>query len=128
MTTKRKTQKQPNKTAVRAMPEFIADENHKTIYSNIVQVLHGVYDFQLTFGLVEGLQKGKMSVKALQTVVISPQHAKQLALLLAENVAKYERHYMAIPIFDEEMLEKRIVAEEKEDEEAEAAIIKQLAS
>jgi hypothetical protein len=104
MTTKTKTQKQPGKTAVKAMPEFIADENHKTIYSNIVQVLRGVYDFQLTFGLAEGPQKGKMSVKALQTVVISPQHAKQLALLLAENVAEYERCYMAIPIFDEEML------------------------
>jgi hypothetical protein len=121
MTTKRKIQKQPNKAVTATRPQFIADENHKTIYSNIVQVLHGVYDFQLSFGLYEGIQQGKPIVKALQTIVISPQHAKQLALLLTENVAKYERYYMELPIFNEEMLAERVQAETGEDEDEEAA-------
>jgi hypothetical protein len=98
MTTKRKTHKQPNPRTAQDMPEFTYVEDHKIIYANSVQVAQNLYDFRLIFGLVSGVKNGKLQIANLESIILSPQHAKQLAEVLAENVRKYEEQYMPLPI------------------------------
>lgn len=102
-TRKKRTTKTPNlpNTALKKVvfKGFEEGVNHQTTYSNIVQVLHGAYDFQLTFGLVDAVERsrGNAKVTALQTIVLSPQHAKAFAKILTDNVAKYENTFMKLP-------------------------------
>jgi hypothetical protein len=92
---------------------FEKDENHRVTYANIVQVMHGPYDFQLTFGLVNSLdpRPGKATVTAMQTIILTPQHVKGLVETLQANIAKYEHRYMSIP---EDIREKAL--EDMDDE------------
>jgi len=98
MTTKRKTQKQSNTQPVYKTPEIAYDESHKVTYSNVAQVLQNLYDFRLTFGLLSGKKNDRTQISGLQTIIITPQHAKQLAALLTENVRIYEEQFMPLPI------------------------------
>ena len=97
MTTKRKTQKQLNTQPVLKTLEISYDDNHNIIYSNVVQILQSFYDFKLTFGLI-GEGKNNSKITGLETIIISPQHAKHLAILLTENVRLYEEQHMPLPM------------------------------
>jgi len=84
------TRKKPNKPAgIPAIVHFHKDDSHQPVYSNVAQVLHTAYDFQFTFGQVDG-SSNPSKIKAVATVMVSPQHAKQLANVLNKNVEKYE--------------------------------------
>ncbi len=99
MNTKRKQQKQPvNTQPAPKMREIVVDENHKTFYVNSVQIQQSLYDFKLIFGLFDTLPNGKTQITNLETILISPQHAKELANVLTENVRLYEENFMPLPM------------------------------
>lgn len=121
MNAKRKTQKKTTiaQAPKRALPpEITNDENHKVVYSNVAQVLQNLYDFKITFGQITGMKNGRLQVLGLQSIILSPQHAKQLAKVLTENVEQYEKLYMPLPLLTQDDLN-RIVKEQEESGEAE---------
>lgn len=78
---------------------FDKGDDHQVVYSNVIQVLHTPIDFQLTFGMVDASLKrpnNAATVKAVASIMLSPQHAKQLASVLIANVRKYEEEYMKL--------------------------------
>lgn len=114
MTTKRKTPKKVTTQNVSRTPEVIFDENHSLLYANSVQIQMSLYDFNLIFGMVGGIKNGRVQIAALQTIIISPQHAKELAKVLTENVQKYEEKFMALPI--RRKIEGGVVDDGKDDD------------
>lgn len=109
MTTKRRTPKKANLTPVErriSIPEITYDENHRVVYANVVQVLQNLYDFKLTFGQITGMKNGRLQVLGIQSIIVSPQHAKQLASILSTNVEQYEKNYMPLPLLTQEDLER----------------------
>lgn len=67
-----------------------ADKSPKglDVYANQVEINFGIYDFALTFRL---LQPGKDTASdSVATVRMSPGHAKSLALLLTSTIKGYE--------------------------------------
>ncbi len=118
MTTKRKQpHQQVTAKAELGKPEFIIDEKHTTIYANSVQVQQSLYDFKLTFGMVEGVKNGNPQLRSLQSVILTPQHVKELVRVLAENVAAYERDSMELTLRrapGQSRIEIENISEEKE--------------
>lgn len=122
MTTKRKTPKKANVTQIpkRGLaPEITNDANHQVVYANVVQVLQNLYDFKLTFGQITGTKNGRLQVLGLQSIIVSPQHAKQLAKILVDNVEQYEKHYMPLPLLTQDDLN-RILKEQEDAGEMES--------
>lgn len=61
------------------------------IYSNSANVEATPWDFTIVFGELRRLGPGKLIVDQLVGVTMSPQHAKALAQVLANNVREYEK-------------------------------------
>ena len=66
-------------------------------YANSVDILVSVYDFQLILGLIEEASSERLVAKVVARIMVSPQHAKALAGVLATNVKKYEEMFGQIP-------------------------------
>ena len=69
--------------------QFARSEAFVKVYANNVQIETSTWDCRLTFGETTMVQ-GKRSVEQVVSVVMSPQHAKALAGLLANQLMKYE--------------------------------------
>jgi len=65
------------------------------IYTNIAQVNFNPFEVELTCGLASANYEG---VKPVVNIRMSPQFAKELSAILAENVKKYEENVMKIDI------------------------------
>jgi flagellar protein FlaG len=72
-------------------------EEAPTLYANSVDILISVYDFQLLLGQIEEATEERLTIRAVAKVAMSPQHAKALANVLAENVSKYEEMFGPLP-------------------------------
>ena len=68
------------------------------IYTNTAMVNFNPYEFEVTIGLGSANYEG---VKPVVNVRMSPQFAKEMAKILAENVARYEEMVGAIPQTEE---------------------------
>lgn len=66
-------------------------------YSNSVQVRVNVWDFYLIFGTLVPVED-KVEVRNFQGIYLSPQQAKALATILAQNVASYEQTFGEIKL------------------------------
>jgi len=66
-------------------------------YSNSVQVRVNVWDFYLVFGTLVPIED-RVEVRNFQGVYLSPQQAKALATILAQNVANYEQTFGEIKL------------------------------
>ena len=72
-------------------------ENYRDGYSNSVQVRVNVWDFFLVFGTLVPVEEG-VEVHNFQGIYLSPQQAKALATILAQNVANYEQTFGEIKL------------------------------
>lgn len=75
--------------------ELFYTENHTTHYSNSVQLEVSYFDFKLVFGL-NSVKDNKLKVEQFETIIITPQHARELAKVLVANIAKYEKDFMPL--------------------------------
>lgn len=71
--------------------------DYRDSYSNSVQVRVNVWDFYLVFGTLVPLED-RVEVRNFQGVYLSPQQAKALATILAQNVANYEQTFGEIKL------------------------------
>ncbi len=72
-------------------------ENYRDGYSNSVQVRVNVWDFFLVFGTLVPIED-RVEVRNFQGIYLSPQQAKALATILAQNVANYEQTFGEIKL------------------------------
>ena len=72
-------------------------ENYRDGYSNSVQVRVNVWDFFLVFGTLVPIQD-QVEVHNFQGIYLSPQQAKALATILAQNIANYEQTFGEIKL------------------------------
>ena len=76
---------------------FSESGDYREGYSNSLGVDWALWNFVLRFGV--GLHKDDgIEIKNFQVIFLSPQAAKAMALLLADNVAKYESAYGKISL------------------------------
>jgi hypothetical protein len=61
-------------------------------YANSVQVQISVWDFRLSFARTEQ-SPDELNVNVFQAIDLSPQQAKAVCNLLAQNLAQYERTF-----------------------------------
>jgi flagellar protein FlaG len=71
--------------------------DYRDSYSNSVQVRVNVWDFYLVFGTLVPVDE-RVEVRNFQGVYLSPQQAKALATILAQNVANYEQTFGEIKL------------------------------
>ena len=65
------------------------DEIAQGIYSNLAIIAHSSSEFVVDFvRLMPGLPKAKVHSR----IILTPEHAKRLMLVLTDNVKKYELH------------------------------------
>jgi flagellar protein FlaG len=64
--------------------------DYRENYANSVQVRVNLWDFFLMFGTIQQSQPDEVNLQNFQGVYLSPQQAKALANLLAQNVGQYE--------------------------------------
>jgi flagellar protein FlaG len=59
-------------------------------YANSVQVRVNLWDFFLSFGLINQTAADAVAIQNFQGVYLSPQQAKALMNILQQNVTQYE--------------------------------------
>ncbi len=77
------------------------------IYSDTVRMASSAYDIKVTFGINEVLPDNNVLITEMVTVALTPQHAKDLAKTLAENIARYEQDIMPLNISEKHKLEQK---------------------
>ncbi len=82
-----------------AQPEIkvTSSNDYRDSYSNSVQVRVNVWDFYLVFGTLIPVED-RVEVRNFQGIYLSPQQAKALATILAQNVANYEQTFGEIKL------------------------------
>lgn len=66
------------------------------IYADGARMGISAYDIKLTFTITETMFNNDARITEIATVVLSPQHAKDLAIALTNNVADYEKNVMKL--------------------------------
>jgi flagellar protein FlaG len=87
-------QEQPQPDKVRV----VRAEDYREDYANSVQVNVSVWDFFLQFGRLTVGTGSEVTFSSFVGVYMSPQQAKALHLVLAQNVAQYESAFGKIRI------------------------------
>ena len=67
-------------------------------YANSVQVRVSLWDFVLSFGLVNQQAADSVSITNFQAIYVSPQQAKALANVLQQNITQYESTFGEIKL------------------------------
>lgn len=83
---------QPDKVRV------VRQEDYREEYANSVQVNVSVWDFFLQFGRLKMQSGSDVTFSSFLGVYMSPQQAKALHLVLAQNIAQYESAFGTIQI------------------------------
>ena len=78
--------------AEQEIPIQIDDETAKGVYTNLAIVSHNENEFVIDFVMAHPPQG-----KVVSRVITSPGHVKRFLNALADNVAKYEKNFGAIP-------------------------------
>lgn len=73
-------------------------EDYREDYANSVQVNVTVWDFFLQFGRLGMGKPGGVTFTSFAGVYLSPQQAKALQVVLAQNIAQYESTFGTIRI------------------------------
>ncbi len=73
-------------------------DDYREEYANSVQVNVSIWDFFLQFGLLKVAGGNDVTFSSFQGVYMSPQQAKALHLVLAQNIAQYESTFGEIRI------------------------------
>jgi hypothetical protein len=76
-------------------------EDHFAIYANNTQIQTTAYDFNIDYGRVIGTEtqsdKEVLLVEDKVRVILSPAHAKAVAMILLNQVARYEQRFGTLP-------------------------------
>ena len=72
---------------------LIQTPDYRESYANSVQVRVSVWDFQLVFGLASSESPEQVNIRNHQAIFLSPQQAKALSNVLAQNLAQYEQAF-----------------------------------
>jgi flagellar protein FlaG len=67
-------------------------------YANSVQVRVSLWDFFLSFGIINQSSADSVSIHNFQGLFLSPQQAKALANVLNQNVSQYEATFGEIKL------------------------------
>lgn len=73
-------------------------EDYRENYANSVQVRVNVWDFFLCFGTLQPQSEERLDVRNFQGIYLSPQQAKALANILAQNLVNYEQTFGEIKL------------------------------
>ena len=73
-------------------------DDYRYNYANSVQVRASLWDFFLLFGCISQTSPEEVNVRNFQGVYLSPQQAKALSNLLAQNVQQYEATFGEIAL------------------------------
>ena len=95
--------KKPTTGIVREQPQpdkvrVVRTEDFREDYANSVQVNVSVWDFFLQFGRLTVAAGSEVTFSSSVGIYMSPQQAKALHLVLAQNVAQYESAFGKIQI------------------------------
>jgi hypothetical protein len=74
--------------------------DYGVMYADGVRIALGGYDVKLTFHFTETLANNDVLITEIATVVLSPQHAKDLAQKLTNNIKVYEDDIMELEFKD----------------------------
>lgn len=85
------TPQQPQITIVTA-------DDYKEQYANSVMLKSTLWDFCFLFGRIDQTGAQTLTVKNFTAMYISPQQAKALQQVLAQNIESYEKQFGAIAI------------------------------
>ncbi len=66
-------------------------------YANNAEVKMSPWDIRFSLGEIQGLKEGKLLVKNLAIVHMSPIHAKAFSAILAKKIIQYEEKVGPIP-------------------------------
>ena len=73
----------------------VAPEVAQGVYVNFALIAHSSSEFVVDLAsMLPGLQKATVRTRA----ILSPEHAKRLAMALQENIARYERQFGKIQL------------------------------
>lgn len=99
--TKAKTDKKHTKeTPEKPKVSIGRTQDFSIIYADGARLSISAYDIKLTFTITESLFNNDVRITEIATVVLSPQHAKDLAKTLTANVADYEKNIMPLDMKD----------------------------
>lgn len=85
------TQPQP-----RIQLEKTAD--YRENYCNSVQIRVSLWDFLISFGMVNQTAADHVSIQNFQGIYVSPQQAKALLNILQQNITQYEQAFGEIKL------------------------------
>src|ERR1700751_516879 len=72
--------------------------DYRENYANSVQVRVSLWDFYLMFGTINQSSPDAVSIQNFQGVFLSPQQAKGLSNVLAQNLQQYEKAFGEIKL------------------------------
>jgi flagellar protein FlaG len=73
-------------------------EEYREQYANSVQVRVNLWDFFLSFGIIDQTTPEAVTINNFQGVYLSPQQAKALANVLTQNLQQYESAFGEIKL------------------------------
>jgi flagellar protein FlaG len=73
-------------------------EDYRERYANSVQVRVNLWDFFLSFGLIDQTTPDAVTILNFQGIYLSPQQAKALANVLSQNLQQYEAAFGEIKL------------------------------
>jgi flagellar protein FlaG len=68
-------------------------DDYREDYANSIQLRANLWDFFLSFGLIDQKSPDEVSIESFQGIYLSPQQAKALFNLLKQNIAQYEQAF-----------------------------------
>jgi hypothetical protein len=71
-------------------------EDFSLVYTDSIQVSVNSYDFKLTCTVSQTLLNGDTVITEMATIILTPQHAKDLAESLTKQVADYDKNVMQL--------------------------------
>ncbi len=86
----------PQQTAPKIQLSSSAD--YRENYANSVQVRVSLWDFFLSFGTINQTMPDAVAIHNFQGIFLSPQQAKALTNVLAQNVQQYESAFGEIKL------------------------------
>ncbi len=70
--------------------QLVKAPDYRETYANSVQVRANLWDFFLSFGVVNQSAPENVSILNFQGIYLSPQQAKALSNILQQNITQYE--------------------------------------
>lgn len=78
--------------------QLAQNTDYRESYANSVQVRVNLWDFFLTFGIINQTSPDSVTINNFQGVYMSPQQAKALYNILQQNISQYEATFGEIKL------------------------------